>query len=286
MDQATVIYLTNIVIITILGCMISQYWLRQGRAPAMFFWMLSAWILVVADVFFALRSRPELPYWVGRIIPTGLVTVGHACLLMGARKTANIDNGRWWLIPAVVGGHVLTLVYFLFNNEHTEWRMVVNGVVWAGFSFASCWSLRQGAKPFSASLFSPCKAFMLHGGFHCFRFVFASVCAVQHWDNAAEWLQTISDFEVSFFMVALFVGLLTANLHLRNEELSNALAEVQTLTGLLPICAWCRKVRNDDGYWQKVEDYLAARSGIKFTHGICTDCFNQHRPQKRECKSS
>ncbi|MFT3868575.1 MAG: hypothetical protein QM715_08755 [Nibricoccus sp.] len=283
MEQATVIYLTNIVIVCILASMITHYWVRQGRGTAMFYWMVSAWVLAVADVFFAVR--PELPYWAGRIVPTLLVTIGHAGLLLGARQTAGLTT-RWWTVTASIAVHAGGLVYFLNNDGHSQWRMVFNGIVWAAFSLASGYSLRQGSKVFYSSMFSPCRAFLCHGLFHCFRVVFASVCAVQGWDQAAEWLQVVSDYEVSFFMVALFVSLLTANLELRNLELSNALAEVHTLTGLLPICAWCKKVRDDDGYWQKVEDYLSVHSRIKFTHGICSDCFNEQRPKKHECRQA
>jgi hypothetical protein len=280
MQQASAIYLTNIVIISILASMISHYWLRQGRAPAMFFWMAAAWVLVVADVFFALR--PVLPRWASQIVPTMLVTIGHAGLLFGARKTALLTT-KAFAVVSVVALHGAGLAYFLINENHSGWRMVFNGLVWAGFSFVSCWSLRQGPKPFCVSLFSPCKAFFWHGVFHCFRLAFASLCTVQDWPEAKMWLQLVSDFEVSFFMVALFVSLLTANLKLRNEELSKAMAEVRMLTGLLPICAWCKKVRNDDGYWQRVEDYLSANSRIKFTHGICSDCYEKERPRAREC---
>ena len=280
MQQASIIYLTNIVIISILASMISHYWLRQGRAAAMFFWMTSAWVLVVADLFFA--GRPLLPHWASRIVPTLLVTVGHAGLLMGARKTALLST-RWWSVSLPIFLHGMGLVYFLLNEQHNEWRMVFNGLIWAGYSFASCWSLYHGPRSFHGSLFSPCKAFLWHGIFHCFRLAFASICAVQGWNEAKDWLQAVSDFEVSFFMVALFVSLLTANLKLRNEELSKALAEVRTLTGLLPICAWCKKVRNDDGYWQRVEDYLSANSRIKFTHGICSDCYEKEKVSRPEC---
>lgn len=61
----------------------------------------------------------------------------------------------------------------------------------------------------------------------------------------------------------------------RNElvaELQAALADVRTLSGLLPICAWCKKIRDDQGYWNQLEGYLNARSGISFSHGICPTC--------------
>ena len=55
-------------------------------------------------------------------------------------------------------------------------------------------------------------------------------------------------------------------------ELQSALATVKTLRGLLPICAWCKKIRDDKGYWSKVEEYVAQRTEAEFTHGICPEC--------------
>ena len=98
------------------------------------------------------------------------------------------------------------------------------------------------------------------------------------WTEAAAALQTVGDLEASFFMVALFVSLLIAHIQSRNEELSRLLVEVQTLSGLLPICAWCRKVRTDDRYWQKMEEYFVSRSRVKFTHGVCVDCMKEQFP--------
>ena len=62
-------------------------------------------------------------------------------------------------------------------------------------------------------------------------------------------------------------------------ELQHALAEVKTLRGMLPICAWCKKVRDDEGYWGQIESYLESHSEMQFTHGICPDCiakYHQH----------
>jgi signal transduction histidine kinase len=58
-------------------------------------------------------------------------------------------------------------------------------------------------------------------------------------------------------------------------ELEETLARINLLTGLLPICAWCKKVRDDGGYWQQVEDYLQKHSGALFTHGICPECLER-----------
>ncbi|MGV8058346.1 MAG: PAS domain-containing protein [Smithellaceae bacterium] len=55
-------------------------------------------------------------------------------------------------------------------------------------------------------------------------------------------------------------------------ELREALANVKILSGLLPICSACKKIRNDEGYWEQIESYISERSDADFTHGICPDC--------------
>lgn len=62
-------------------------------------------------------------------------------------------------------------------------------------------------------------------------------------------------------------------------ELQRALDEVKTLTGLLPICSFCKKVRDDQGYWEQIDAYLGRHSGAQFSHGICPDCMQKHYPE-------
>jgi hypothetical protein len=60
-------------------------------------------------------------------------------------------------------------------------------------------------------------------------------------------------------------------------ELREALSNIKTLNGLLPICAWCKKIRDDGGYWQQVEAYVSERSDAEFTHAICPQCMEKLR---------
>ena len=62
------------------------------------------------------------------------------------------------------------------------------------------------------------------------------------------------------------------------SKLQDALAEVKTLSGLLPICANCKSIRDDQGYWHSVEAYLAERSEAEFSHGICPECMKKLYP--------
>ena len=67
-------------------------------------------------------------------------------------------------------------------------------------------------------------------------------------------------------------------LQAKNFELAAALAQVKKLSGLLPICANCKKIRNDAGYWQNVEIYIHEHSEADFSHGMCPDCMQELYP--------
>jgi len=63
------------------------------------------------------------------------------------------------------------------------------------------------------------------------------------------------------------------------RELKAALAEVKVLSGLLPICASCKKIRDDSGYWHQIEAYITAHSATQFSHGICPGCMEKLYPE-------
>ncbi len=62
-------------------------------------------------------------------------------------------------------------------------------------------------------------------------------------------------------------------------DLQEALANVKTLRGLLPICAACKKIRDDKGYWNHIESYIEKHSNAEFTHGICPECAKRLYPE-------
>jgi hypothetical protein len=67
--------------------------------------------------------------------------------------------------------------------------------------------------------------------------------------------------------------------HVLIEQLETALSEVKTLEGLLPICASCKKVRDDTGYWNQIESYLGEHADASFTHSVCPDCLQELYPE-------
>ena len=65
----------------------------------------------------------------------------------------------------------------------------------------------------------------------------------------------------------------------RVAELEEAIASVKTLQGLLPICCYCKKIRDDGNYWHRVESYIAGHANVRFSHGICPDCSKRLYPE-------
>lgn len=77
---------------------------------------------------------------------------------------------------------------------------------------------------------------------------------------------------------------LQASLFERVQELEAALGQVKQLQGILPMCSYCRQVRDDQDYWQKVEGYIEDHSDVQFSHGICPDCYIKVEAELNERK--
>jgi response regulator RpfG family c-di-GMP phosphodiesterase len=72
----------------------------------------------------------------------------------------------------------------------------------------------------------------------------------------------------------------------RVQQLEKALSQVNSLEGLLPICTYCKKIRDDNNYWEQVETYLLDHSEVRFSHGICPDCLQREMESFNESHRS
>jgi hypothetical protein len=77
--------------------------------------------------------------------------------------------------------------------------------------------------------------------------------------------------EVAFSLLSTLLGT-SADALATQRRTRQLTSQIETLHSLLPVCAWCKKVRNDSGYWYQIEKYITANSNTKITHGICPDC--------------
>ena len=64
------------------------------------------------------------------------------------------------------------------------------------------------------------------------------------------------------------------------DELQHASTEIETMRGILPLCCYCKKVRNDEGFWEQVDSYITNHSQADISHGICPACMKEHYPEE------
>lgn len=90
----------------------------------------------------------------------------------------------------------------------------------------------------------------------------------------------VKPYDVEELQVRIGVGRkvvdLQASLAGRINELQDALAHIKTLQGILPICMYCKKIRDDQQYWQQVEGYVMTHTNAQFSHSICPDCYKKY----------
>lgn len=75
---------------------------------------------------------------------------------------------------------------------------------------------------------------------------------------------------------------LEKSLQTKVQELQDALAHVEELQGMIPICMHCKRIRNQEQIWERVETYIEHRSGARFSHALCTDCLQKYYPETDE----
>lgn len=115
--------------------------------------------------------------------------------------------------------------------------------------------------------------------------------ALPHWivpfeTPADRYIDSATGFAICVCALAITVAVVLesyqrehARLAEANERLQQSLEEVRTLRGLLPICSWCRKVRDDEGLWTQIEQYVSQRTEAAFTHGMCPECSTRFRAE-------
>jgi hypothetical protein len=124
------------------------------------------------------------------------------------------------------------------------------------------WNCSPG-RTYAIAILSTCVWFMANWftGYHYAHVIYAL------WNTVI----LLAAFIVLGYSVLRIKDLLEGERQL-SKDLQEALADVKTLTGLLPICSNCKKIRNDKGYWQQTEEYITKHTNALFTHSLCKEC--------------
>lgn len=93
-------------------------------------------------------------------------------------------------------------------------------------------------------------------------------------------IQAISFLAGILSSIGIFVGLIILNLQRVERDFLSSVKEVKILKGIIPICLYCKGIRDDRGAWNKLEEYISEHSDAQFSHGICEKCLREHYPEE------
>jgi transcriptional regulator with GAF, ATPase, and Fis domain len=111
---------------------------------------------------------------------------------------------------------------------------------------------------------------------------FGTICVLDNKENA--YSETYEDLIKNFRdIIQSQLELMYMNILLgeKNKSLSDYLAEIKILRGIVPICMHCKGIRDDKGYWNRLETYISEHSEVLFSHGICDKCLKKHYPEAK-----
>ncbi len=275
LDARTLIFSAGATALCILTI---QVVVRTARTvPAGFgAWTLSQLGLTVGAAL--ISARGALPDWASIVAGNLLVICGFALVSVGfARFYGVIPRPLAWLDAAVVLAAVVLI---------TAWaRGPVNRRI-ITFSLACAWFLARTALEPLASAEARRSAAqrvvtvlnLAGAGLLLIRVGWAAWAAPytdllhEGWTAIVPGL-LLTAVNVTTMFITLFLCFERSELQLRRAR-----SEVKTLSGLLPICMQCHKIRNDQGYWDRLERFIAERSEARFTHGLCPDCYRDMFP--------
>lgn len=269
MNAETSFFLTAGFTAIMLALQLTYLWWTSQRSPDFGFWALGAWLFAFTDFLFvysALWYSPD-----ARFVSRLMVTVAYGVLFLGAQRAAG-RRPQVLIIAAVVVAYGLALVVFGPSHPSSVARVILSRVIWGAFCLASFFYLRQTRNHLADSLISPAGIFLVQAIYLFLRVAGYGILGLGPTSREPALLTYVDYADAVVFDVALFVAVLIAVLKNRSDELAASRVELTTLSGLLPICAWCRKVRDDEGYWHEVTEYLVRHNEGKITHGICQSC--------------
>jgi hypothetical protein len=227
-----------------------------------------AWVFVVTAVFITKLADLHPMPWPAIWVHLSLIVFGNTLFYILLKTNRNLsfqDPSLTWL----------QLVYSFFLGMIPLYYMVESRpVVQIFYIVAFCFGMLRFSLRDHLKLLGIIAA--LYAAVLIFDYAGRPDFAISH-ELAQYALFLLALMWFSFF--GAYVYNLRQRLHVKKADLNKALNRVDTLSGLLPICASCKKIRNDSGYWQQIDEYIRTHSDAELSHSVCPDCAKKDYPE-------
>jgi hypothetical protein len=282
LDHRSVIFVSCLLYLVLSGTtVVFSASLRQVRGTR--YWAAGASGFAAFALLIVLRDF--LPPWIAIVVSNAGLIASLTLIAHGLAVFVGAPARRR-LYPAVCTASVVGLAYFHLAHDSFAARVIVFSLAIAVVAADMVWLVLESRGPESVlarRLVSiVCVAAV---GVQGLRIAFTGLVPAQDLFQTSAPV-TIALLSLPLLVVALMFSLMVlaasrsageleaerARLADANGRLQAALDDVRTLTGLLRVCAWCKRIKDDDGRWQDMEVYLRDRSDTSFTHGVCPEC--------------
>jgi hypothetical protein len=277
LDIRTLCFITGATALAMFLCMLHVA-IRRNIYPGFRRWTAAA--LASSAGFLLISFRHYLPDAGTVVAANTLIGLGSLLLYRGMRSFVNARGGAW-LDYTALAALVVSMAYFTHILPDVNARILAISLFQAIYYLGA---VRLTAGPLKGILGENNYLLLL-------SLLGASLWLILRGISTWLWGGHIPDFMASGALQGLsFVVFLTCNIMImgglisitskRTEnDLLSAKEEIKSLRDFLPICANCKKIRDDQGYWQQVENYIAEQTGAELTHGICPDCMKKLYPE-------
>lgn len=272
------------VLFTISVCMVNYLYSRK-TFPGFKAWTLGSGLSVLAFLLVGLRNM--LPDFLSIIVANSLGITAMFFFYKGFKSFAEEKLNYHLHLSFIIIYSVVLFPFFTYVIPNLRARIVITSFATAGY-FLMCGlaHYRQGQRGLIKLNMILVATLFLLIVLRAFRAVYYSI-------SSNDINELMSSGDLSGLMVLLLtilsasflIGLMQLNSQRLEEEnakliiqLKAALDNVKTLKGLIPICSYCKKIRDDKGYWNQIEAYVRDRSEVEFSHSICQECAKKYYP--------
>ncbi|NUM53830.1 MAG: hypothetical protein HUU46_09330 [Candidatus Hydrogenedentes bacterium] len=260
----------------------------------------SAGYLVAGVGYALLWTRGTWPDFASIVLANSLVVLGGSCFVVGIDRFLGYSDSKP-VLALIVLPTIGLLAYYTFIQPSIVSRIIVVSIVLGGLGFTCTAKLLLRIKPGArVPQVAVAVLFALHGAIMMVR-AFAVLGTRTGPDLFSPNLfTTLTLLDFILLSPSTGLGLLAmvfkdVNAALESEiaerkssdeklrqtasDLEHALKEIKTLQGIIPICGYCKKIRDDSGVWKQLEVYISMHSDAEFSHGVCPDCVRRFHPE-------
>ncbi len=277
LDIRTVLTVTGLLCVVHVFALVYIYCTRKTY-PGFGYWISGFVCAVITAALPVIRD--QVSPWVSVVPATPAISAACILFLVGMQLYVG-DRPRWlWHILVLVGG-TAEAIWFTFVSPDINVRIAVVTVIMAVYCGYIAWLAHVGMPRILG-----CTDPWVVGSFGAQALVaIGRLIGTLGNPPAMNEFASNAPTQVLALVAHMLLAMLTGygfilmTVQRTERELQQTLDEVKTLRGLIPICASCKKVRDDRGSWQAIEQYIRARSDAEFTHGVCPDCHRRLYPE-------